>query len=55
ATLAQNHLEVTRELLPISARLIANKAAMRFKDEKIREIAARLAQELDRRTREEPA
>ena len=31
ATLKQNNLEVTETILPISARLIANKAAMRFK------------------------
>ena len=30
ATLEQNHLEVTETILPISARLIANKASMRF-------------------------
>ncbi len=30
ATLKQNHLEVTHTILPISARLIANKASMRF-------------------------
>ena len=31
-TLRQNNLEVTREILPISARFIANKAAMKFKE-----------------------
>ena len=30
ATLEQNHLEVIETILPISARLIVNKAAMRF-------------------------
>lgn len=48
-TLKQNHLEVTREILPVSARLIANKASMKFKEERIQEMAARLAAELERR------
>lgn len=43
ATLRQNRLEVTRDILPVSARLIANKAAMKFKDEQIREVVERLA------------
>lgn len=46
-TLKQNNLEVTREILPISARLIANKAAMKFKDEQIRQIAQRLAEKVE--------
>lgn len=34
-TLKQNNLEVTETILPISARLIANKAAMKFKADEI--------------------
>ncbi len=41
-TLKQNSLEVTREILPISARLIANKASMKFKGERINDIVSRL-------------
>lgn len=48
-TLKQNDLEVTRTILPISARLIANKAAMKFKGERIGEIAGRLRAEIERR------
>ena len=32
ATLVQNHLEVIETIVPISARFIANKAALKFKD-----------------------
>ncbi|MDD3335059.1 MAG: ATP phosphoribosyltransferase [Eubacteriales bacterium] len=46
-TLKQNHLEVTREILPISARLIANKAAMKFKDAQIRDIVEKLKSKVE--------
>ena len=42
STLVQNNLEVIETILPISARLIANKAAMRFKAEDIRPLIASL-------------
>lgn len=47
ATLKQNHLEVTREILPISARLIANKSAMKFKGEQIKAIAQKLEEKTE--------
>lgn len=37
-TLKENDLEVLETIMPISARLIANKSAFRFKSEKIEEI-----------------
>ena len=42
ATLRQNHLEVAETILPISARLIANKAAMRFQAAAIQPLLAAL-------------
>ena len=42
ATLEQNKLEVIQTILPISARLIANKAAMRFKAGEIGPLLAAL-------------
>ena len=48
-TLRQNNLEVTREILPISARFIANKAAMKFKEPAITELLSRIRSELDRK------
>lgn len=42
ATLQQNHLEVIQTILPISARLIANKSAMRFKGESIQALVKAL-------------
>ena len=44
ATLRENDLEVVEEILPISARLIANKSSYKFKSEQIEKIAAGLAQ-----------
>lgn len=41
-TLRENSLEVKTEILPISARLVANKAAFKFKGERIREITESL-------------
>lgn len=52
ATLKQNQLEVTREILPISARFIANKASMKFKAEAIETMTQRLAKELAAQKRE---
>ena len=41
-TLKENNLEVLEEILPISARLIANKASYKFKNEEILEIYDRI-------------
>lgn len=41
-TLRENNLEVIERIVPISARLIANKAAYKFKTERICEIADRM-------------
>ena len=46
STLKQNNLEVTREILPISARFIANKSALRFKESDIMTLVTRLNAEL---------
>ena len=42
ATLKENKLEVVEKFLPISARLIANKANFKFKSEIIEKITAQL-------------
>jgi len=41
-TLRENRLAVVEEILPVSARLIANKAAFRFKSERIEALCAAL-------------
>jgi ATP phosphoribosyltransferase len=46
STLRQNHLEVIENILPISARLIANKAAMKFKSSEIDPLMAALRRRL---------
>ena len=43
-TLRENHLEVVENIVPISARLIANKASYQFKNAQIRELTERLAE-----------
>lgn len=43
-TLRENNLEVLEEIVKISARLIANKASYKFKNERIREICERVAE-----------
>lgn len=43
-TLRENHLEVVETVIPISARLIANKASYQFKNAQIRELTDRLAE-----------
>lgn len=46
STLRENNLEVITEILPyISARLIVNKASLKFKDAEIREIVSRLSEQ----------
>lgn len=42
-TLKENDLSVLETIVPISARLIANKASFKFKNDKIEEIATKLA------------
>ena len=44
ATLRENGLEVKAEIVPISARLIANKSSFKFRGEEIRAIAAALTE-----------
>ncbi len=41
-TLKENRLRVTEEIFPVSARLIANKAAYKFKESEMREIVRRM-------------
>ena len=41
-TLKENDLEVIETILPISARLIANKASFKFKTEEIERLTAKL-------------
>jgi ATP phosphoribosyltransferase len=41
-TLKENDLEVIETILPISARLIANKASFKFKTEEIERLTAEL-------------
>jgi ATP phosphoribosyltransferase len=43
-TLQQNHLEIIETVLPVSARLIANKASMKFKAEDIHRLMDALKQ-----------
>ena len=45
-TLAENGLEVVEEIVPISARLIANKASTKFKGEMISQVAASLSEQI---------
>lgn len=43
-TLKENHLKVFERIFPVSARLIAGKAAYKFKEKKINEIVKRLGE-----------
>ena len=45
-TLKENNLGVLTEILPISARLIANKASYKFKTEEINKIVTKFSEEL---------
>ncbi len=45
-TLRENRLEVVETIIPISARLIANKASYQFKNEQIRRLTERIEQKL---------
>jgi ATP phosphoribosyltransferase len=46
-TLKENHLAVTETVVPISARLIANKAGFKFKNEAIEKIVKSLAEQTE--------
>ena len=46
-TLKENELEVIDTIVPISARLIANKANFKFKTEAVEKIRNRLAEQLE--------
>ena len=46
-TLKENNLEVVETILPISARLIANKSGFRFKSEAINLLVEKIAQQLE--------
>jgi len=46
STLRENNLDVMEEIMPISARLIANKSCYKFKNEVIDSIAAKLREEI---------
>ncbi len=46
-TLRENNLEVIEEIFPISARLVANKASYKFKNESIRELCTRISRLVD--------
>ena len=46
-TLKENNLEVVEEILPISARLIANSASYQFKEQTIRTIVEGLRKQVD--------
>ena len=45
-TLKENNLDVLTEILPISARLIANKASYKFKTEEINKIVTKFSEEI---------
>ena len=47
-TLKENNLTVINEFLPISARLIANKASYKFKTEEINNIVTKFSEELSK-------
>jgi ATP phosphoribosyltransferase len=49
STLRENDLVVYEEIVPISARLIANTASYQFKDDAINAICASLKEQVDRK------
>ena len=46
-TLRENNLEVLEEIVPISARLIANKASYKFKNKQIENICESMAKQVE--------
>ena len=47
STLKENNLEVIETIVPISARLIANKASYQFKSQKVEQLLARFAEQME--------
>ena len=47
STLRENNLEVKNTILPISARLISNKASFKFKGEKIEKIVSAMKEQVE--------
>ena len=45
-TLKENNLEVVESIVPISARLIANKASYKFKTETVNRILSSVAEQI---------
>ncbi len=45
-TLKENNLDIIEEVLPVSARLIANKSAFRFKNDRITELISKLVKRI---------
>ena len=46
-TLKENHLVVTEEIVPISARLIAGKASFKFKNQPIEAIVNSISRQME--------
>jgi len=46
-TLKENNLDVVETIVPISARLVANKASYQFKNEKIEQLLQSLSQQTE--------
>jgi ATP phosphoribosyltransferase len=51
-TLKENNLEVIETIVPISARLIANKASFKFKTESIEKIVSGMREEVLKRDKD---
>ena len=51
-TLKENNLCVKETIVPISARLIANRSGFKFNREKIEEIVARISSQIEKKTKE---
>ncbi|MEE1283250.1 MAG: ATP phosphoribosyltransferase, partial [Acutalibacteraceae bacterium] len=47
-TLKENNLEVIESIIPISARLVANKASTKFKNEQIADIRRKLQEVIEK-------
>ncbi len=47
-TLKENNLEVVEKIVPISARLIANKSGFKFKTERIEDVLQKLSKEINK-------
>ena len=51
-TLKENHLEILEDIVEISARLIANKASFKFKNQDIEKICGKMTALMERRGEE---